>query len=142
MARKMFTKADTGVKSGALKLRKDEMNEDGSPNVDAAKERLSQDWDLDDVDHSLEERTTKKGDKYHAFVAKQDKQKGPEQGEEGNPIPARNKKGETADEAVERVKEDNPGKEVEFEDPDTPPPAAPNSKEDQPVEEKKKDKSS
>jgi len=40
-------------------------------------------------------------------------------------IQARNKIGETEIEAVARVEEDNPDKEVEFEDPDTPPSAAP-----------------
>lgn len=39
-------------------------------------------------------------------------------------VVARNKKGESEDEAVDRVKEDHPDKEVVFEDPDTPPPAA------------------
>ena len=39
-------------------------------------------------------------------------------------IIARNKKGETEEEAVERVQEDHPDKTVEFENPDTPPLAA------------------
>lgn len=45
---------------------------------------------------------------------------------EGIPeVVARNKKGESESEAVERVQEDHPDKAVKFEDPDTPPPAAP-----------------
>lgn len=39
-------------------------------------------------------------------------------------IVARNKKGESKEEAVDRVQEDHPDKKVEFEDPDTPPEAA------------------
>jgi hypothetical protein len=39
-------------------------------------------------------------------------------------VVARNKKGESEKEAVERVEKDHPGKDVQFEEPDTPPPAA------------------
>lgn len=40
-------------------------------------------------------------------------------------VVARNKKGESETEAVERVQDDHPDADVVFEDPDTPPPAAP-----------------
>lgn len=45
--------------------------------------------------------------------------------EEPDVIVARNEKGQTESEAVEETQEDHPGKTVVFEDPDTPPPAAP-----------------
>jgi len=45
-------------------------------------------------------------------------------------VVARNKEGESAADAVDRVSEDHPGKDVEFENPDTPPFAAPDDDSD------------
>ena len=130
-----FTNKTTGKKSTFLTAKK--VKEDGKKRWETKEEceaRLKEHFEMDAVDCVWDDsgpmpgwvaagRKAKKAKPTEDKEEEVKEEPKPEQGEEGNPIPARNEKGESAEEAVARVKEDNPGKEVEFEDPDTPPTA-------------------